>query len=344
MHDSVDLRILRSTASLEAIEPEWRLLWDSDSNATPFQSPEWLLPWWHQFSQPDLTAITIRRRHWLIGLLPFYIYREPHAGQRQLLPIGVGTSDYLDGIFAPGCSSDDVLRALDLLRSSASWDQGSLTQLRPGSRLFQALASHASFPTESCWRMPAAPASELPRKIRQNVAHRSNRARRQGLLEYTLADASSCLSAFESLVHLHNERWQMRGQGGIFHDPRVLAWHREAVPLLARRGLLRLYSLRHKHETVAAMYCLADPPRRPNRSLYVYIPAFSLRAAKISPGTLLLAHAVEQSAHEGIEMIDLLRGQERYKQLFWHMQPAPTFGCNVLCHARSGATVLEDAA
>src|SRR6185437_15341616 len=174
MHDTLVLHILRETAALQAIEPEWRALWDSDPHATPFQSPAWLLPWWRQFGQPELTAITIRRRHRLIGLLPFYIYREPRSGGRQLLLIGSGTSDYLDGLLAPECSPDDVLRALHLLRSSISWDLASLTQLRPGSRLFQALASRANpFLTESCWQMPAAPVSGLPRTIRRNVTQRS---------------------------------------------------------------------------------------------------------------------------------------------------------------------------
>jgi len=348
MHDTLVLHILRETAALQAIEPEWRALWDSDPHATPFQSPAWLLPWWRQFGQPELTAITIRRRHRLIGLLPFYIYREPRSGGRQLLLIGSGTSDYLDGLLAPECSPDDVLRALHLLRSSISWDLASLTQLRPGSRLFQALASRANpFPTESCWQMPAAPVSGLPRTIRRNVTQRSNRARRTGSLEFTLATASTSMADFESLVSLHKERWQTRGQDGIFHDPRVLAWHREAVPLLARRGLLRLFGLRHNGETIAAMYCLADSPSRASRSLYVYIPAFSPRFATLSPGTLLLAHAVEQSAAEGIQTIDLLRGHEPYKQL-WHMEPAPTFGCevprNAPRHAPSQAPDLVEAA
>jgi CelD/BcsL family acetyltransferase involved in cellulose biosynthesis len=344
MHDNIDLRILRDTAALEAIEPQWRALWDSDPLATPFQTPEWLLPWWRHFGQPELTAVAIHRDGKLTGLLPFYIYREPGSGQRQLLLIGAGTSDYLDGVFAPECTPNDILRAIDFLRSSVSWDLASLTQLRTGSRLLQALTSHAGrFPTESCWHMPAVPASELPATIRRNVTQRRNRARRTGSLEYTLARASTCVTDFEFLVRLHNERWQTRGQGGIFHDPRVLAWHREAVPLLASRNLLRLFSLRHNGETIAAMYCLADSPLRATRSLYVYIPAFSPRFAKLSPGTLLLAHAVDQSAAEGIQTIDLLRGHEGYKQL-WHMEPAPTFGCEVPRHLPSASPALEEAA
>ena len=343
MHEKLELRLLRDTASLEALEPEWRALWQSDPHATPFQTPEWLLPWWRQFSQPELTAVTIRRTGKLIGFLPFYIYREPVSGRRQLLLIGAGTSDYLDGVFAPDCTPEHVGCALHLLVDSVSWDQGCATQLRPGSRLLATLTfASRPFPTECCWRMPAVPASALPRKIRQNVAQRTNRALREGPVEYALADVSTCRTDFDALVSLHSERWQSRGEGGVFHDPRVLAWHQEAVPRLASVGLLTLFSLRRRGETMAAMYCLADPPGKTSRSLYVYIPAFSPRYAKLSPGTLLLAHAVEHAAAEGMSTVDLLRGNERYKQL-WHMEAAPTFGCNVP-HARSAASPLREAA
>jgi len=48
------LEILRTTSELEWFRPEWEKLWSEDSNATPFQHPAWLLPWWHQFGQDDL--------------------------------------------------------------------------------------------------------------------------------------------------------------------------------------------------------------------------------------------------------------------------------------------------
>lgn len=340
MHDG-EVAMVRSTTGLMALEPEWRTLWASDAHATPFQSPEWLLPWWRQFGQPELAAVVIRRRAKLVCLLPFYIYREPQSGLRQLLLIGAGTSDYLDGVFAPECSAADLARGLELLHSSVSWDQGFVTQLRGGSMLLQVLSGHAGrFATDSCWRTDLSVGS-LPRKIRQNVVHRSNRAWRMGTVEYTVADAPTCLADFESLVRLHSERWALRGEGGVFRDPRVLEWHREALPLLARRGLVRLSCLRLNGETIAAMYCLADLPGRVSRSLYVYIPAFSPRFAVLSPGTLLLAHEVERAAAEGIETIDMLRGNEPYKQL-WRAQPAPTFGCETP-HRPSRAAVQEAA-
>jgi CelD/BcsL family acetyltransferase involved in cellulose biosynthesis len=344
MPDGVDFRVLRTSGELESIEPTWRTLWLSDSNATPFQSPAWLLPWVRQFGQPDLRTILVSRSRAPIGLLPFYVYRDPHTSTRKLLLLGAGTSDYLDGIFAPVCTAEHIREAVQVLDENRDWNIAALTQLRAGSRLLQALApNHQPFATETCSRMPALPVAGLPRKIRQNVNYNRNRAHRQGTLEFTLASHSDCLELFQVLVRQHTDRWRERGASGVLSDPRVLAWHRQAIPLLAREGLLRLSALRHNGEIIATMYALIDPPGRPARTLYVYLPAFSRRHATLSPGTLLLAKAIEHACANGVEAVDLLRGDEPYKQL-WHSEKTPTWGLELHSFAQPQSAALTQAA
>src|SRR5437763_13515479 len=108
MHE-LELRVLRNTRELERFVPAWRSLWEADVHATPFQHPAWLLPWWRQFGQPDLRAVVLAREGIPIGLLPLYIYCMPKpGGERKLLALGAGTTDYLDGVFAPGCAISDI--------------------------------------------------------------------------------------------------------------------------------------------------------------------------------------------------------------------------------------------
>ena len=96
--------------------PEWQTLWSQDAFAKPFQRPEWLLPWWHHFAQPDLYVLCFRQAGELTGILPLYVYSDPVRQERQLLLLGAGTSDYLDGIFSARCSTTDILQALASLR------------------------------------------------------------------------------------------------------------------------------------------------------------------------------------------------------------------------------------
>src|SRR5207253_3164760 len=159
----------------------------------------WLVPWWRSFGQETLRTLAIRKAGVLVGLLPFYVYRGPSSAQRELLLLGVGTSDYLDGVFAPECSVRDVRDALDLMMDQNGWDALHATQLRPTSKLLHALEDSESaehFATESCLRMPAVPISELPQKIRRNALYYRNRAARLGGVEFALAGADELDETF----------------------------------------------------------------------------------------------------------------------------------------------------
>ena len=333
------LRVLRSTEELEAFVPQWIELWHSDLHRTPFQRPEWLLPWWRQFGQPGLRAVAVYAGARLLALLPFYIYTDPASHERQLLLLGAGTSDYLDGVYAPECTPAHVLSALALLRDDAAWDVAQLTQLRAHSPLMQALCALGperaiARAGESCSRCAALPMGQLPSKLRADVRYFLNTAGGRAKVTLAVAGADSLLEDFETLVRLHTERWEHAGEPGVLADPLVLAWHREALPLLQASGLLRLYVLRREAEVIAVLYAMADPDDAPApadggagsaRTAYFYLMGHAAQHAKIRPGTLLTALGIEHAAGEGITIIDMLRGNETYKK-FWHAQPSPTCG------------------
>ena len=324
--------------------PEWERLWREDPHATPFQSPQWLLPWWRQFGTSELRTTTLRSGSRLIGLLPLYIYEEEPArtsverGLRKLLLLGSGTSDYLDGVFAPDCAVEHVSAAWDWMAEKKlaedAWDCCDLMQVREESPLRKALEARApAYETEACSRMPAVPIAGLPAKIRRNAMYYRNRAARQGSLELATATRNTCLRDFEILVELHRERWHAKQESGVLHDEGVLAWHREALPLLAQAGILRLRTLLLNGEPIAAMYGLVDPPAATGdgaapRTEYLYLPGISMRHADLRPGTVLMAMISEAAAAEGATHLDLLRGDEAYKQ-HWHAERTPTWGLHL---------------
>ena len=329
------IQVLRSTEQLEALAPALLDLWTSDPHATPFQHPVWLISWWHHFIQLDLRLVTISEDETLLAVLPLYIYNDPASGERQLLLLGAGTSDYLDGLVSPDCTVPHLLAALTALREDPDWDVAHFTQLRPNSLLRQALQQLAEEPTslgsitpypgEPCSHCPAVAIADLPRKLRSDVRYFRNAAIGRGALELTVVSANEVQQAFDLLVRFHTDRWQQAGESGVLADPAVLAWHREALPLLAAHGLLRLVTLRLAGESIAVLYSLIDPPSRASRRQSFYLMGFSTEHTALHPGTLLTALAIEHAAAEGVETIDMLRGGETYKQ-FWHVTPAPTFG------------------
>jgi hypothetical protein len=264
-------------------------------------------------------------------VLPFYVYADPERDERQLLLLGAGSTDYLDGIFTPACSASDVLEGLAVIAEQDTWDILYLTQLLPHSLIHSAVAqldpaTVHRYPGESCYRCPALPVGKLPRKVRSEVRYFRNAA--NGKLRLEIANASSWEPSLEALIRLHSGRWQACNQPGVLANANILAWHHEAAPLLEAADCLRLYVLYLETEPIAALYALVDPPTRASRAEYFYLIGYSPAHARIKPGTLLTAMASEHAANEGVQVIDMLRGNEPYKK-FWHVEEVPTLGFSI---------------
>ncbi len=326
----ITCEVVRSADAWEALTEEWLALWRSDPAATPFQHPAWLLPWWRQFGQADLRVFVIRDRSALLALLPLYVLPNSGSGERQLLLVGAGTSDYLDGIFSPPCEPEDLRPVIDLLAQEGGWDRAHFTQLRARSPLLRALeglagAGIARYEGEACGKRPAVPMRGLPPKLRAEVLYRRNAAAGLGKLALELAGEQTWEPMLRQLVRFHTERWEQAGEPGVLADPRVLAHHREAIPRLLASGLLRLCALRAGSEVLGVLYSFADPPERAGRTQYFYLMGFAPERSSLRPGTLLTAFATEQAAETGLATIDMLRGDESYKK-FWHVERVGTFG------------------
>lgn len=303
-----EAQVLTHTEDLERLRPAWQELWTADPRATPFHAPQWLLPWWKHVGRGRLLAFALRdaaRR--LDGFAPLYVHTDAR-GLRQLFPLGIATTDYLGVLMRPGCE-DDVLQGLHraLERHAGEWDRLHIPQLRSGDPLLQlpgaAIAPGEPHPVLSLVPMPAIPKSTLA-----NLRTCRNRAARKGTLACETATRAELPAYLSALSRLHGLRWNARGEAGVLADQAVLRAHEEAAPLLQDAGLLRLCGLRLDGELVAVLYALAD-----RRRWYYYLGGFDPAHADVSPGSLLLAHAIEQAAEEGAESFDFLRGAEAYK-------------------------------
>ena len=319
-----------STAdALEGLVPAWSALWRRDPHATPFQHPGWLVPWWRQFG-PDgeLQALALRESTIgdLVGFVPLYLYSGGATGERTLLLMGAGTTDYLDGVWAPEAAEAADFGLRYLRSGPPRWDRANLHQLR-GTSPLKAAATRASLPffsTEPCSTIDAT--ADLPAKIRANTGRYRRRAEAQGPLACDCAaNSREALASFDILVSLHSQRWESRGEPGVLSDPRVLAHHRESLPWLLEAGLVRVFHLRVAGETMGVLYALADGPHAAERRLYLYLIGFDPRFAECSPGTLLVQEAWRHARENGFSKLDLLRGGEAYKQL-WGAQVEATFG------------------
>jgi CelD/BcsL family acetyltransferase involved in cellulose biosynthesis len=317
--------------ALERLRPDWEALWQAVPDATPFQSPAWLIPWWRHVGQGALLVLALRAAGRLVGLFPFYRYTQPEDSRRLLFPLGIATTDYLDALVLPEAlpALDAISRHLALRAEADAWEW---PQLRDGSPLrtlpapagwTEAVTAADSCP---CLMLPDSPEA-LPMRVSaktlRDLRTVRRRAEQAGALRWE-TEADSIAAPFEALLRLHAARWATRGEGGVLADPAVQAMHREALPALHRAGLLRFHALRLDGEIVAVLYALADPPGRVARRLYFYLSGFDPALERLSPGMLLVGRAVEAAIAEGFAIADFLRGRERYKY-FWGAEDQPTF-------------------
>lgn len=314
MRSASSARAIRDRAAFGALVPDWWELWRAAPNATPFQSPAWLLPWWDCFSPGELLVVAARQDGRLTALAPCYV--ETGAGGRRVLPIGISVSDYLNLLVAADAPDalDDVVDYI--ATTERAWDEWELTELAP-----DAAGLRVSCPddwTEQTDITVPCPVLALPSDVaglrqaipvrkRRSLAGARNRAARRGPVE--IIDGRVDTASFlRELTRLHQSRWESAGEAGVFSDPRVQSFHAKALPQLCAAGFARLYLLAIAGRVSAASYGFASGDRA-----YSYLTGFDRADAFVSPGSILLGHAIEQAVSEGAREFHFLRGGESYK-------------------------------
>lgn len=308
----IELNEIRDADGLSSIAPEWWDLWQRCPAATPFQTPAWLLSWWRAFHPGRLVTVAARRKGRLVGLAPFYL------DGRRLLPLGISLSDYLDLLIDPDlCDEAGQAIVKHFCHREPDWDEWEFPELQPGATAL-GLACPSGLADSIHDQDPCPvlmlPASTeglrevLPSRKRRKLRLAHNRAARRGEVTIERATGDGVSQAYSELVRLHEARWRSRGAPGVISDERVRGLHGMALEQLSRRGLLRLYVLSISGQ-VASIYLGF---RHQDRA-YGYLTGFDPDYAFGSPGTILLAHAIEESVREGAREFHFLRGDEKYK-------------------------------
>jgi CelD/BcsL family acetyltransferase involved in cellulose biosynthesis len=320
---ALELTELRSASELQSLATEWHDLWLTSRQA-PFQSPMWLLPWIEQFTSSNMCALVVRAFSRLVAIAPFYTWNDGSA--TILLLAGNGISDYLDICFDPQYESQLTSALAAWLAQSDEWDDCEFNQIPITSPLIQLGQSRAN--ADPCGE--PCPILDLTAKSVKNYAparqlekllYYRRRAGKQGPCEIVPATAGNAPEVMRELFRLHNLRWRSRGENGLLQNPEIQQFHLDVAARLARAGNLRLDALVLNGQIIGAMYAFADAS-----ATYYYLSGFDPEFEKISPGTLLIGHAIERAISEGHTQFNFLRGSEPYKYA-WGAKEQPTLGC-----------------
>ncbi|MFL6691187.1 MAG: GNAT family N-acetyltransferase [Alphaproteobacteria bacterium] len=307
------VEIIRDVEQLAALVPQWRDLWRRSEIATPFQSPDWLLPWWDVFAPGELRCVAVRSGERLVALAP--LYQQTGIYGSRLVPLGVSLSDYLDILIDPAHPDS----ANELAAAVAEMDD--IDAIEWGEA--QACADVFDVPLPQGWeamRTTATPCPVValpnnPEELRniispsrwRHLRTAANRAARSGGAVIIRGDSDNAGALLSELVRLHTASCPKRG-GNVFSDPRVAEFHAAALPRLVRENLVRIYALSIGGRIVGVYYGFHH-----RGSAYAYQCGYNPSFAFQSPGMLLIAHAMEQAIHEHAQEFDFLRGNESYK-------------------------------
>lgn len=298
--------VITETNVLAAIEDDWLNLCRRTQGATPFQTPMWLLPWWRAFGSDDLATIAARDASGaLAALAPLYVIRD---GDESLgVFLGTGISDYLDVI------GDASLVMPELSRIDCQmWD---LQQLRPSSSMLAAplpagwsenVEDQEPCPTLSLEgkTLPTLISPHFQKKLRY---YRRSLARMGDVVVET-PTPDTLDDLLTALFELHAARWKRRNLPGVLADEVTQNFHRDVARRMLETGCLRMYATRVAGRIVAVFYGFAL-----HGTVYYYLSGYDPELEKLSIGTLIVAHAIEEAIGDSATTFDFLRGAEEYK-------------------------------
>lgn len=306
---------LKSIEELRALEEQWLDLWRRDPTATPFQSPHWVLPWFRHFGAGgEVLAIIDRNDGKLDALAPTFILRDDDDPSESLgMLIGTGNTDYLDMLSTDAAPIDEIVARLGAA-DCAMWD---LQQLRESSPLLRAktpagredmVEDHDTCVVLSIDGAGEDLANITSTHFRKKLRYYRLLLERDGTVTIESPSDETLDSFMDALFELHAARWKVRGLPGMLAAEVDQAFHREVARCMLGANALRMYRISVNARAIAVFYGFAH-----HDIVYYYLSGYDPSLDKASPGTIIVAHAIEQAVKDGAKTFDFLRGAEDYK-------------------------------
>lgn len=314
---SDEVRVIEP-GELPQLRSDWETLWGELADASPFQSPAWLLPWAETYAPARCRAAGLWRDGRLAALVPGFVW------DGAVLLAGTGPSDHAGVLFGEGSRAS----AAALLRALAGavpepFDRIDLQQFGPESPLASVELpgfSSESQPGSPCLTMKLSGCSGMnsaSKRTRDNWRYSMRRLEREGAVIEAVAPEQAQEAAAE-LEELHTLRWREQDENGVIADTLASQHLKLAIPQLASAGLLRMVRVRLDGQTIAILFAM-----RGARSTCYYLSGFDPQFGSLSPGTALVGTAIAEAAREGCAEFDFLRGNEDYKRK-WGATERPT--------------------
>jgi CelD/BcsL family acetyltransferase involved in cellulose biosynthesis len=287
---------------------EWDAL-ATRAGADPFVRPGWIDAWRAAFGSSALEPLLVRRDGRLVGVLPVrgrLISRSP-------------TNEHTPA-FAPLTEDAEALCALAealVARRPAVVSVAFLDAAEPALAALRAAAAAAGYAVavRPIHRSPvlflddlAAWEATRPRRMIADLRRRRRRLEERGQLTVTTTHEPGALS---DLLVLERSGWKGAEGTAIADDARLRAFYAQVAGWAARRGALRIATLRLDGRPLAALLALEEAG-----ALHLLKAGYDAAFARNSPGQLLLQDTLRGAFAAGLARVELHGADEPYKRVW----------------------------
>jgi CelD/BcsL family acetyltransferase involved in cellulose biosynthesis len=304
-------------------------LWESLAGDNPFRQSAWLRTWWDCFGDESFAYFVVAREEngRIVGILPLHTSRK-RPGVLKFIGQGEACSDGLSILCEPS-EAETIGREMGhwLTRHSAApelrWTSIDLDGIVSGDRAMIGLSRglteggawidiqsrmHAWFKsTEGTLEEHLAALGRSRRRAARWLIKTLEQA--TDLTIEVSSSASELRSDLDTMMDLHQRRWNVVGKEGSFASPRFREFVHAAAFEFLQQGRMRMCSLRRNGHIIAgALQLIAG-----DDSLAIYSTGVDRQHAEIEPGNLLNMHTLQHAYRNLLPGVDYLRGDEPYK-------------------------------
>jgi hypothetical protein len=259
-----------------------------------------------------------------VGIAPFRRTLRSLSGNLRysiIEPVTNGNTDY-SGIIMAGNEKECMSKIFAYLFAQKDWDIFLLPDLPQGSPTLELVKSSRGdlprFSISEGWICPYITIPDSKEKLLMGLSRRFRRGlqrslrkleREHGRVELKrYCELDSLEEGLDVLFSLHQKRWTLRGETGVFDKQEMRSIVLQTAKLFAEKNWARLYFLTVNNRIVAAEYALEYGGR-----MYGHLCGFDPGFSKYSVGNLLLWKVLDDCVEKGISEFDFMQGNEAYK-------------------------------
>lgn len=323
--DNYSIKKVNDLSEFEKLKAAWDNLAEKQGSYMPFLCFDWFKIWLDHFlKNDDLLILLLYKQDEIVAIAPCLIKEEKFKGikVRKIELIGNVYSPFRYFLFTE-LDEKERIRGFSfipqfLFKHFKNWDIFDLSGIPEEKNCFGVLKKaveqrglkNTDFASYGDWYLDEIDCSgdeyfsNLPKKIRKDVAYCRRRLENMGGFEFKLITDGDMIDHYMDLYYgVYSKSWQEReGIGPNFH--------RDLAKISARHGWLRLGFLYLDDSPIASQFWISC-----NGCAFILKTVYDQHYKKYSPGKILTSEIVKYVIDiDKVKAIDYVQGDETYKQ------------------------------